>query len=476
MAYTGSTAAILSNYTYVLKTFYLPTIREQINNATVLLSRLKRNTENVSGKNATIAVHYGRNLGTRAAGDGSPLPDADYQRVIETIVPMKYNYGRITVSGPTIRATRDERGAYAKAVDYEMKGLIRDMSKDINRQLCGCGYGIIARWQSTSSGTSYVLQKAYVPSAGGAGFGSTFGSKYMLPEGATGMACTPAVYSAGATILTDGTDIAPSAVTVASTGDTITVTDPSVTEAAGTVYVKGIWSATNSANTATLQTVSGSSDGTSAAPGRREMMGLWGIVNDQNPTWCFTTGAAWSSSYAGLTTDGSLQSLDADTYSWWRSTVKSHSSGRYQSQRALTTELMQEAVDAVEEQLSDDSGKAPSPTIIFTTRAIRRKYVELLKVDKRFVDWKVMDGGYKVVEFNGIPIAVDTDAVDGEMYFLYEPALSLFQMSDLEWMEEDGHVLTKIAGYDAYEAILFWYAELGAFRRNVHAVITDLDY
>jgi hypothetical protein len=90
MAYAGTTAAILSNYTYVLKTFYLPAIREQINNATVLLRRLKRNQESVAGKNATIAVHYGRNLGTMSLGDGGALPDAGYQKVIETIVPMKY--------------------------------------------------------------------------------------------------------------------------------------------------------------------------------------------------------------------------------------------------------------------------------------------------------------------------------------------------------------------------------------------------
>jgi hypothetical protein len=137
---------------------------------------------------------------------------------------------------------------------------------------------------------------------------------------------------------------------------------------------------------------------------------------------------------------------------------------------------MQEAVDGVEAQLADDAGGALSPTIILTTRAIRRKYAEILKADKRFIDWKVMDGGFKVLEFNGIPMAVDNDAIDGEMYFVYEPSLAIYQMSDLEWMEEDGNVLTKIANYDAYEAILFAYWELGCSRRNVNAVLVDLSY
>lgn len=460
MAYAGTTAAILSNYSYVLKKFYLPAIREQINNATVLMRRLKRNTESVSGKNATIAVHYGRNLGTMALGDGGLLPDAGYQQVIETIVPMKYNYGRITVSGPTIAATRDAKGAYAKALDYEMKGLIKDVSKDANRQFWGSGFGVLCRWQA-GTGTALTIQKSYLPSTGGAGFGSTFGSKYWLPEGKTGMESVSAVYTANTAIAITATNYAPSAVTKNSTNDVVTVTAVTATEAAGTVIIKG---------NATRQVLSGTTDVT-----RREMMGLWGIVNDLNPERVFTTNGVVAAS-SGLTTETGLQGLSASTYTWWQANVHSHSSGRYQAQRALTTDLMQEAVDSVEEQLADDMGGALSPSIILTTRAIRRKYVDILVADKRFIDWKVMDGGYKVVEFNGIPMAVDNDAIDGEMYFLYEPALQIYQMSDLEWMERDGNVLDRVAGYDAYEATLFWYAELGCSRRNVHALITDLDY
>lgn len=462
MAYSGSTAAILSNYSYVLKKFYLPAIREQINNATVLMRRLKRNQEAVSGKDATIAVHYGRNLGTIALGDGGLLPEAGYQKVIETIVPTKYNYGRITVSGPTIAASRDAKGAYAKAIDYEMKGLIKDVSKDCNRQFWGSGFGILARYDTGGdTSTSFFAQKKYL-GTGGAGFGSGFGSKYVMPEGATGLECVVVTLDTpGESILVDATPLAPSAVTLASTYDDITVTDPSVSEAAGTVIIKG--NATRAVN------VSGDSTNEIA---RKEMMGIWGIVNDEDPVNAFTSDGATK----GVTSETGLQGLAEGTYSWWKGNVLSHSGGRYQAQRALTTDLMQEAVDTVEAQLADDMGGAMSPTIILTTRAIRRKYVDLLVADKRFIDWKVMDGGYKVVEFNGIPIAVDNDAIDGEMYFLYEPSMQIYQMSDLSWMERDGNVLDRLLGYDAYEATLFWYAELGCSRRNVNAVVTDLAY
>lgn len=459
MAYAGTTAAILSNYSYVLKKFYLPAIREQINNATVLMRRLKRNEEAVSGKDATVAVHYGRNLGSRALGDGGLLPDAGYQRVLETIVPMKYNYGRITVSGPTIAASRDAKGAYAKAIDYEMKGLIKDISKDCNRQLWGSGFGVLGRWQSGTT-TSIGLQKTYLPAAGGAGFGSGFGAKYICPEGQTGNKIMLVDYTAGSKIVLEDSGQTPSALTTADTIDTITVVAVSTTEAAGDFYIKG------DSNNAVL---TADDDDVKMAP--REMMGIWGIVNNDNPVTALTNGTT-----NGVTSENGLQGLLAATYSWWQGNVLAHSSGRYNAQRALTTDLMQQAVDKSEAQMADDMGGALSPTIILTTRAIRRKYVDLLVADKRFVDWKVMDGGFKVVEFNGIPMAVDNDAIDGEMYFLYEPSLQIYQMSDLSWMERDGNVLDRLLGYDAYEATLFWYANLGCSRRNVNTVIADLDY
>lgn len=92
MAYTGTTAAILSNYTEVLKTFYLPAIQEQLNNSTVLAQKLETNEEDVVGKNATINLHYGRNTGTGARPDGGALPDAGYQKHKTCTVPTKYVY------------------------------------------------------------------------------------------------------------------------------------------------------------------------------------------------------------------------------------------------------------------------------------------------------------------------------------------------------------------------------------------------
>jgi len=151
------TAAQLSTISELLKTFYLPGIQEYLNHGTPLLDLVERNSEDVSGKDATIECHYGRSTGTGFRGDMGALPTASYQKHKTCTVPMKYVYGRIQVSGPSKAATRDERGSYAKVIDTEVKGITRDLMKELNRALWGCGYGVLARWRSTSSDTSYTL-------------------------------------------------------------------------------------------------------------------------------------------------------------------------------------------------------------------------------------------------------------------------------------------------------------------------------
>lgn len=457
MAYTGSTAAILSNYDEALKTFYLPAIQEQLNHATPLVDMIETNEEDVSGKNATIECHYGRNKGLGARADGGALPDADYQKFKTCTVPMRYNYGRITVSGPTIAATRDDRGAYARALDTEIQGIVTDMMQEVNRQYWGAGYGVLARWRSTGGATSYTLQKKYYGnSAGGDGFGSTFGAKYF-EEISSGVPVVIASTSSSAVVsfTVDGTDIAVSAIAESTDYDTITCTNPSVSEAAGTFYVRP----------ASLRSVSASS---AAGYARLEMMGLRGLVTDEDLDQI----SIFDGTNTGLSVNDPLQGLATGTYTWWKSTVETATGTRYGGQQNLTFNLMQKVFDKVEQK----AGIGYGPDLILTTRAIRREYLELCQADRRRVNTMSLDGGWEALDYNGVPLMVDNDAIDGEMYFLTLRDIQLYRMSDYDWMSKDGAILSRITGYDAYEAVLFRYAELGIKRRNSQGVLADLYY
>lgn len=458
MAYTGNTAGILANYEQVLKTFYLPAIQEQLNHDTILADLIDVNERDVSGKNATILCHYGRSKGTGARGDGGPLPEADHQKFKTAVVPMRYNYGRVTFSGPTIAATRDERGAYARVMDTEIMGIVRDLQKEVNRQLWGCGYGIVARWGSGAS-TSIEMPKLYMNNAGGSGdgFGSTFGGKYLKENGSAVQVTVASSASVFTSLTVEATDLNATAVDEDSSTvvDTVTGTDTG-TQGAGVFYVRP-----GALRSATSMSAAGS--------WRLEMMGLRGIVDnkDLDEIALFDSGAN-----KGFVVNDPLQGLAVANYPWWKAQVMTHSAGRYQGQRALTLDLMQTMFDKIETAAGKDFG----PDLILTTKAIRRAYLKLLQADRRLVNTMQLDGGWTALEYNGIPLMVDDDAIDGEIYFLTTRDLQIYRMSDYDWMQKDGAILSRISGYDAYEAVLYRYAELGTTRRNTQGVLADIAY
>jgi hypothetical protein len=453
MAYTGSTAAILSNYDEVLKTYYLPAIRAQLKEDTILSDKIDTNETDVSGKNATIECHYGRNKGTGARADGGALPEADYQKFKTAVVPMRYNYGRVTFSGPTVAATKDEKGAYARVVDTEIRGVVKDLQQEVNRQLWGCGYGMLGRWQSGTS-TSIVVEKTYIGATAGQGFGNTFGAKYF-EENNGGVLVRMASSSSSVVTATavDTVDMDVSAITEGTATDTMTVTDPG-TPATGTYFCRP----------ASVRAVTGAE---AAGYSRLEMMGLRGIVTDTD----LDDIANYDGTNTGLTVNDPLQGLAVATYSWWKSIVES-STTRYGAQRALTLIQMQKVFDKVEQK----AGVGYGPNLILTTRAIRREYLELMQADRRWANTMELDGGWTALDYNGVPLMVDDDAIDGEIYFLTTKDLQVYQMSDYDWMTKDGAVLSRITGYDAYEAVLYRYSELGTSRRNAQGVLCDISY
>ena len=365
-------------------------------------------------------------------------------------------YGRIQISGPTIAATRDERGAYAKALDSEIQGIVTDLKQEVNRMLWGCGWGVIGRWRSGST-TAITMPKKYRGnSAGGDGFGTTFGAKYLIERTDGVIIEASGISGSSATYTVATVDLAVTAVDESNADyDTLTNTDPG-SPSEGDWFVRpaslALWTANGNAQ-------------------RLEMMGLRGIVTntdiDAIPFYDKTNGAASGRLYADT-----LQGLDISSYAYWKANVDAHASGRYAGQRALTLNLMDKMFDTVEEKAGKDYG----PDLILATRALRREYLDLCRADRRFVNTMTLDGGWKAIDYNGVPFTVDNDAIGGEIYFISTRDLALYRMSDYDWMSKDGAILSRVSGYDAYEAILFRYAELGCRRRNSHGAIVDLAY
>src|SRR5574344_860189 len=109
-------ATTLTTLDAILKNQYIGPIRDQLNNSSVLYSRLEKNSDSVVGKNFTIPLHYGRNEGVGARGEGTALPTAGNQAYKECIVPMRYQYGRISfIRTAAIGSREKQRGQHTPA-------------------------------------------------------------------------------------------------------------------------------------------------------------------------------------------------------------------------------------------------------------------------------------------------------------------------------------------------------------------------
>jgi hypothetical protein len=164
---------------------------------------------------------------------------------------------------------------------------------------------------------------------------------------------------------------------------------------------------------------------------------------------------------------GTLFDIDPTVEPLWRSEVNANGGVN----RALSESLMIRMVD-------DVYTNGGNTTAIFTTLGVRRSYFNLLVQQRRYCDTKDFEGGFKGLAFttdNGeIPVISDVDCQPNRMYFMNEKELKIYRESDWSFMDRDGSKWQRVIGYDAYDATLYKYCQLGTHRRNSHGIILDI--
>lgn len=177
----------------------------------------------------------------------------------------------------------------------------------------------------------------------------------------------------------------------------------------------------------------------------REIIGLSQIVDDVAP----------------------LFGLDPAVEPIWKSVINANGG----TNRALSESLMIKMVD-------DVYTNGGNTTAIFTTLGIRRSYFNLLNQQRRYSNTTEFEGGFKGLAFttdNGdIPVISDVDCQPNRMYFMNEKELKIYRESDWSFMDRDGSKWSRVSGFDAYDATLYKYHQLGTHRRNSHGIIKDV--
>jgi len=374
-----------------------------------------------AGKTFTIPLHTTRNTSAGSGrADGGTLPTAGQQGYVTAVVPNAYVYGQIQVTGPTIRAARDNAGAFVTAIESEITGLTRDTKKAVNRQLHGDGRDALAIWTDTDGATPSVVDD---------GQGNAF---VHLPTSGT---ITCDVYA--------GT-----------THDAYTAFTTKLTGGDSVIFTLGAKAAANYAISWSTGAITTPADGDYLVMEDThgyQMMGIRGIIDDADPP---------------LLAAG-LHGLDVATYPWW----KAQMFGASGVKRDLTLALMQDPISAI--AVNSDFTENDI-AFLLGNYGVRDKYVSLLVADKRFVNTMKLDGGFTGVEFNGIPFVVDPQCRRNTIWYIVPESMRIYRTSDFDWMDRDGSTLARTGTSDAYNATLVAYMNLGCHARNANAALEDI--
>ena len=172
---------------------------------------------------------------------------------------------------------------------------------------------------------------------------------------------------------------------------------------------------------------------------------------------------------------GSLQGINPATETSWKSQIFTNPAGAGTT-RAIEEDLMQQVVDAVEEETAGEVD------MIVCHHSARRSYANMLK-DKngeQFAPTKVK-GGYdrSFLTFHAggrdIPLVDDKDAPHRQMDFISKEDLKVYEVKPFAWDESSGGVWKWSADQDAVTGFGKVYFNLGTSNRKALASLRDIE-
>jgi hypothetical protein len=386
-------------------------LHEQLRDKNPALEFIEASAQNITrnGKEVIFDTHIGRNQGIGARGVREKLPIAGAQKYKQAHLYLKNLYGAIEVDGQLFEQAADDYNAFINVVDMEIKGLKRDLAKDLNRQIYGDGSGKLAVVTAQPSSTTLTVD-----------------ATDWLEEGMVIDVVDPTTGVKQQSGAASSIEI----VSINETTKVITVT--------GTL---GTFSTNISANDIIVR----SSNGVNSFG--KELTGLGAIVK----------------------ATGELHEIDPATTPVWAATeVALGSSGTPGTLTELNLINLVQSVDK----------KGGDVDVFLASPGVYNAYWNLLQGFRQFTNGAGLTGGQRSFTFEalGKPIRFVSDyaAPKGTLYALSSKELVINRKKDWSWMDRDGSMWSRVADTDAYEARIYQYSEIGTYRRNAHAKLSNI--
>jgi hypothetical protein len=422
---------LISTFNTMLKEHWLPPLQKEFNLSTVLLERMRRKSvKAVGGEYYLYPIHTQRNEAIGPRGENAVLPGPSYQTYNQAKIERAAVYGRFQISGWVLAAAKGDDTAI-DALNGEMVGIKQQMSDEVNRLLYGIGSSKITNPNADAqSGTTINVRSTRNLRAG------------------------QEVCFAARSDGTTGSEM----ITVVTIASTTSITCDSVSSTATTdgIYpgdVNSNWSA-----------------GDLCLTYNQAFTGLDGIIDDANPDAIDNARHGDSGDYSdtGVTDYGNIDRASVDS---WKGNVLAPGTNAV---RNVSIDLMMEALHACQ----IDGG---NPSLIVTNHELWRRYGMIMN-DLR--NWqgnvKMMDGGWRALDFVGIPVVADKACPDNTMFFLDLDTFDILEEEPLGFMDADGQILVRdgsaLAAYDRYEGTATWRGALGCNKPNANCKIEALSH
>ena len=179
----------------------------------------------------------------------------------------------------------------------------------------------------------------------------------------------------------------------------------------------------------------------------------------------------WTGLGAIVKATGTLYNINPSTEPVWTANVN----GNGGTPRSVSETLFTTMADTIRT-------RGGSPTAIFYNLGVRRAYANLLQQQRQFVNTKEFTGGFSGLAFQTdkgeIPMVVDIMAPPKTASFINEKALKIYREGEWDWLDQNGskwqQKIDSNGRYDAWQATMKQYSEIGTDRRNSHGRIDDL--
>lgn len=404
--------ATMTTFDSMLKEDYQPAVRSQLNKKYKMLAQIKKNTEDIAGRRGILALETARSSGVGARKEGDTNPTAGAQDSAEERIPLRTQVGSVKATVQLIEASKTDAAAFGRGMKVEMKSMVDNLYRDVNRQIYGTSDGVIATCAVSGPSTTFSLATA-----------TTYVQIQQLEQAMQIDVATVAQAGAGVGGKVHGATIS------------------SFVETAGAMTVTTGTSITSAATDFVFRAGAGGS-----STNQRELTGLQTIV----------------------AASGTLFNVDPTADLAWKSTVDSNSG----TNRAISESLIEKQVQTVDRRGGATTDYIVTTDGVFRATAnlfkSLRRFTDTVELRGGVKEVAINAGG------GDIPLVWERDCPANQMFGLSLDNLIEFVEADWQWMDEDGAVLSRTSGQLAYEATMFKIHELATDQRNAHWLIKDI--